>query len=103
MAVMTDDRGPAVIPTSEIDMILTAQLAVAWAGEKGEQRRLGWWQTDLVSEFGGKDLFQQMMPHTWEWAVLQAAREAAVRCRVASAGPRPRSHSVTLQPGFCRR
>ena len=80
MAVMLDDRSPVMILASEIDLILTAQLAVAWAGEKGEKRRLGWWQTDLVSEFGGKDLFKQLMPHTWEWAVLQAAREAARRC-----------------------
>lgn len=69
-----------VLLVSEIDLILTAQLTVAWAGEKGEEKRLGWWQTDLVSEFGGQDLFKQMMPHTWEWAVLQAAREAARRC-----------------------
>jgi hypothetical protein len=78
-----------MILASEIDLILTAQLVVAWAGEKGEDRRLGWWQSDLVSEFGGKDLvsefggkdlFKQLMPHTWEWAVLQAAREAARRC-----------------------
>ena len=80
MAVMVDDHSPVVILVSEIDLILTAQLAVSWAGEKGEERRLGWWQTDLVSEFGGKDLFKQLMPHTWEWAVLQAAREAARRC-----------------------
>ena len=58
MAVRVEDRGPAVILASEIDLILTAQLAVAWAGEKGEDRRLGWWQTDLVSESGGNDLFK---------------------------------------------
>ena len=70
----------APIPLSTVDLILTAQIAIAWAGEGGEDRRLGWWKTDLVSEFGGKDLFKQLMPHTWEWAVLQAAREAARRC-----------------------
>jgi hypothetical protein len=64
---------------SEIDQVLTAQFAVAWAGEGGEAPRLGWWRTDLVSEFGGKDLFQRLLPHTWEWAVLQGAREAARR------------------------
>ncbi len=67
------------IPTSVLDHILAVQLAVAWAGEKGEDPRLGWWRTDLVSEFGGEDLFQRLLPHTWAWAVLQAAREAARR------------------------
>jgi hypothetical protein len=70
--------GGAVI-ASEIDLALTAQLAVAWAGEAGEVPRLGWWRSDLVSEFGGEDLFGRLLPHTWEWAVLQAAREAARR------------------------
>lgn len=60
-------------------MILTAQLAVAWAGEAGETPRLGWWRTDLASEFGGEDLFKRLLPHTWRWAVLEGAREAAWR------------------------
>ncbi len=67
------------IPTSAVDALLTAQFAIAWAGERGESPRLGWWRTDLVSEFGGEDLFQQLLPDTWRWAVLQAAREAARR------------------------
>src|SRR3954463_4150117 len=71
------DRVP--IPTSDLDRILTAQLVVAWAGEGGEDKRLGWWRSDLVSEFGGKDLFRRLLPHTWPWAVLQAVREAARR------------------------
>lgn len=63
-----------------LDRALTAQLAVAWAGEAGEDDpRLGWWKTDLVSEFGGEDLFQQLAPRSWRWATLQAAREAARR------------------------
>jgi hypothetical protein len=65
-------------PTA-LDAILTAQLAVAWAGEKGEEPRLGWWRTDMVAEFGGHDLLQRLLPHTWEWAALQAVREAARR------------------------
>ena len=65
--------------TAEIDLLLTAQLAVAWAGEGGEEPRLGWWRSDMVSEFGGEDLFSRLLPHTWKWAVLQAAREAARR------------------------
>ena len=67
------------VPLSAIDFILTAQIAVAWAGEAGEERRLGWWRSDLASEFGGEDLFQRLLPHTWRWAVLQGVREAARR------------------------
>ncbi len=75
----TITRQPGPIPVSEIDLLLTVQIAVAWAGEGGEVPRLGWWKSDLVSEFGGEDLFKQLLPHTWEWAVLQAVREAARR------------------------
>lgn len=67
------------IPTSDLDRALTAQFVVAWAGEGGEEKRLGWWRSDLVSEFGGRDLFRRLLPNTSEWAVLQAAREAARR------------------------
>ncbi|MBK1717201.1 hypothetical protein CKO27_06000 [Thiocystis violacea] len=67
----------APLPLSDIDAVLTAQLAVAWAGEDGEERRLGWWRSDLAAEFGGEDLFKRLLPRTWPWAVLQGAREAA--------------------------
>jgi hypothetical protein len=67
------------IPLSDIDLALTAQLVVAWAGEAGEDRRLGWWRSDLVSEFGGEDLFRRLLPNTWAWAVLQGVRETARR------------------------
>jgi hypothetical protein len=70
---------PAPIPTSELDFALTAQIVVAWAGEAGDEKRLGWWRTDLISEFGGEDLFQRLLPNTWQWATLQATREAARR------------------------
>ena len=73
----TSERAP--IPLSALDHALTAQLIVAWAGESGEEPRLGWWRSDLVSEFGGEDLFRRLLPNTWEWAVLQGAREAARR------------------------
>lgn len=73
------DREAVPIPLSEIDLLLTAQLAIGWAGERGEDRRLGWWRTDLVSEFGGRDLFARLLPHSWEWAVFQSVREAARR------------------------
>jgi hypothetical protein len=71
------ERAP--IPMSDIDMALTSQLVVAWAGETGEERGLGWWRSDLVSEYGGQDLFRRLLPGTWRWAVLQSAREAARR------------------------
>lgn len=71
------ERAP--IPMSDIDAALTSQLVVAWAGETGEGDRLGWWRCDLVSEYGGEDLFRRLLPSTWRWAVLQGAREAARR------------------------
>ena len=67
------------IPMSDIDMALTSQLVVAWAGETGEEHRLGWWRCDLASEYGGEDLFRRLLPSTWRWAALQGAREAARR------------------------
>jgi hypothetical protein len=68
-----------IVSSSEIDRTLTAQLAVAWAGENGEEPRLGWWRSDLASPYGGMDLFRHLLPSTVEWAVLQGAREAARR------------------------
>ena len=75
------DREAALIQLSEIDQLLSAQLIVAWAGEQGneEERRLQWWRTDLLSEFGGRNLLSRLLPRTGEWAVLQAVREAARR------------------------
>lgn len=66
---------------AQIDRLLTAQLIIAWAGEQGDadERRLGWWRTDLISEFGGQDLFERLLPQTWQWAMFQAVREAARR------------------------
>lgn len=72
--------GPATaVASSDLDLALTAQIALAWAGEGGEEPRLGWWQTDLVSEFGGGDLLRRLLPRTYPWAMLQAVREAARR------------------------
>lgn len=67
------------LPPSVLDEALCAQFVVAWAGEGGEEPRLGWWRSDLVSEYGGEDLFARLMPATWRWAVLQAVRETARR------------------------
>jgi hypothetical protein len=66
-------KAPAPL-TSELDLLLTAQIAVAWAGEGhvGEEPRLGWWRSDLTSEFGGRDLFERLLPRTHCWAVLLA-------------------------------
>lgn len=63
----------------DLDAVITIQLLVAWAGESGDPPRLGWWRTDMASEFGGEDLFRRLLPNTWRWATLQAAREAARR------------------------
>ena len=57
--------------------MLTAQIVVAWAGEVGEEKRMGWWRSDLISEFGGEDLFKRLLPNTWQWSLLQAVREVA--------------------------
>ncbi len=73
-----------------LDEILSLQLLVGWAGEgKTDPPRLGWWRTSLSDEFGGEDLFKRLMPRTWKWAVLEAARVAA---RVADA--EARSHAA---------
>jgi hypothetical protein len=72
-------RSTSTVPAVHLDRALTAQFVVAWAGESGDPKRLGWWQSDLISPYGGRDLFRRLLPKTAEWAVLQAAREAARR------------------------
>jgi len=86
MAQPIPSSQPSPLPTSALDHILLAQLFVAWAGEAGEAPRLGWWRTDLASEYGGEDLFRRLLPNSWPWAVLQAAREAARRHDAAGRG-----------------
>lgn len=79
---MTDlaSTSPAPIPGSTLDFVLDAQLAVAWAGEGlKSERRLGWWSSMFAFEFGGEALFTDLLPSTYRWAVLRAAREAARR------------------------
>lgn len=67
-------------PDDVLDSILAIQLTVAWAGEgRCSPRRLGWWDTDLVSPDGGGDLFARLLPQTHLWASLEAVREAARR------------------------
>ena len=75
------------MPTPEqLDSILCCQLLVAWAGEKidEDEPRLGWWDTDMYSEFGGHDLFRRLCPRTTKWAALEIAREAARRTDAAA-------------------
>ena len=71
---------------SEIDSLLASQIIVAWAGERGgeDERRLNWWRTDLVSEYGGRDFFKRLLPRTSEWAILQAVRQAALHADVVA-------------------
>ena len=76
--LFSPDAGPvSSLAIDGLDMILTSQLIVAWAGESGDPPRLRWWRSDLTSEFGGEDLFRRLLPHTWRWATLEAAREVA--------------------------
>jgi hypothetical protein len=56
-------------------LALTVQLVVGWAGEAGENPRLGWWNTDLASEFGGEDLFRRLLPNSWRWDLPGRHRE----------------------------
>lgn len=73
------------LPNTVLDKLLTLQLGVAWAGEaRCDPPRLGWWQTDVVDEYGGGDLFQRLMPRTHAWASLQAVRLAAQRYDAAA-------------------
>ena len=81
------------ITPSEIDQLLSAQLIVAWAGEKGDSdepssQRLGWWRTDLVGEGAEYDL-KELLPNTWRWAMLQAVRHAA---KIHDASVRAKDH-----------
>ena len=68
------------VPDSSLDAVLAMQFLVAWAGEgRCSPRRLGWWDTDLIDEAGGGDLFARLLPQTHAWASLEAVREAARR------------------------
>lgn len=68
----------AALPTADLDLALTARIAVAYAAESSpDDPRLQWWDSDLASEFGGIDLFQRLYPTSWRWAVLRALLAAA--------------------------
>jgi hypothetical protein len=75
------------IPDTTLDAILAMQLTLGWAGEgRCSPRRLGWWDTDLIDEAGGGDLFARLLPQTHAWASLEAAREAARRVDAKARG-----------------
>jgi hypothetical protein len=67
------------VTNSILDKILALQIMVAWAGEGAcEPKRLDWWRTDLIDEYGGGDLFARLLPKTSKWASLEAVRQAAI-------------------------
>jgi hypothetical protein len=69
-----------MLSPDQLDAVLTCQLAVAWAGESGDDEpRLRWWETDMISRYGGLALLDQLAPRTARWAAFEAAREAARR------------------------
>jgi hypothetical protein len=75
-ALKANDR----LANDELDTVLAIQITVAWAGEKGgEPARLGWWDTDVVDEAAGGDLFSRLLPRTATWAALELVRAAAIR------------------------
>jgi hypothetical protein len=68
-----------LVADSVLDEILAMQMTLAWAGERGEPARLGWWNTDLVDEAAAGDLFARLTPRTAPWASLASVREVARR------------------------
>jgi len=74
-----------MLTDAQLDALLTLQLATAWAGERsGDEPRLGWWATDMVSEYGGHALLARLTPRTAPWAAFEVAREAARRTDAAA-------------------
>lgn len=63
----------------ELDKILAIQFAIAWAGEGGEEPRLNWWNTEVISEFGGYDNLKELAPNSADWLGFKTIREAARR------------------------
>ncbi|MBD2613875.1 BREX-6 system BrxE protein [Nostoc punctiforme FACHB-252] len=72
---------PTVTVTKDtLDQVLALQIIVAWAGEGiCEPKRLDWWRTDLIDEYGGGDLFGRLFPKTHQWSSLEAVRLAAIQ------------------------
>jgi len=59
------------VSDSSLDAILALQLTLAWAGGRCSPRCLGWWNTDLVDESGGGDLWACLPPQTHASAGLE--------------------------------
>jgi len=69
-----------LVTDKALDVVLTVQLTIAWAGEgRCSPPRLDWWGTDLIDESGGGDFLARLLPKTHAWAALEAVREAARR------------------------
>ncbi|WP_437300223.1 BREX-6 system BrxE protein [Sorangium sp. So ce426] len=80
LRVTSTVRMATLVPDETLDAILAMQVTIAWAGEgRCSPRRLGWWDTDLIDDAGGGDLFARLLPQTHVWASLEAVREAARR------------------------
>lgn len=63
-----------------LDVILTLQITIAWAGEGlCEPKRLSWWNTDLIDSSGGGYMLQSLLPKTCHWASLEVVRQAAIQ------------------------
>lgn len=89
MGVTSAARMTTLIPDATLDTILATQLMIAWAGERPRPPgipRLGWWDTDLIDEGAGGNLFARLLPQTHAWASLEAVREAARRTDAKARG-----------------
>lgn len=63
----------------ELDEILAIQFAIAWIGEGGDEPRLNWWNTEVMSSFGGYDNLRELVPYSAKWLGFKTIREAARR------------------------
>ena len=54
------------LSTDILDKVLAIQIAIAWAGEGGEEPRMNWWETEVMSEFGGYDNLKELVPNSAE-------------------------------------
>lgn len=69
------ESGPAEINDAKLDLLLSAQFAVAWCGETGKEAGLGWWKGAITCEFGGWSLSMRMVANSLDWAAVQAVRD----------------------------
>jgi hypothetical protein len=82
-----DSTATTLSSDAVLDAVLATQFLVAWAGEKrSKPPRLGWWDTDLIDEYGGGDVLARLAPRTHAWASLEATREATRRVDARARG-----------------